>query len=418
MSYDLLDGIRIIELAEVWAGPTACSFMGDLGADVVKIESFPRNSPTRPLFSSDWRVSPAGTGPPYERAWAHLQANRNKRNIALDLKTNEGLDIFNKLAKGADIIIESFSAGTIDKLGIGWDALQKINKQASLISIPGWGVEGIYKGYVSFGTGFDCVTGHAIMRGHPGRKEEEILGSTHSDATVAQALVFAVVSAMQSRNKNKKGIYIDFSQVQQLTTQLVSLYSEWALNKREMPRMGNENEFIVPHSSFPVAGEYQWVIIVAENDEQWNGLCKALQKDEWAKFGHEWATISGRLANRDAVHEAIAKITASMDSDDLCSLLQAEGVIASSVAEPAELLASEQLGYRQWFQSLDNQFLGTRIYPGLSWSINNVENLPNKPYGSLGEDNHSILSELGFTQKEIKNFEKNLVIGNKYEVKD
>ena len=417
MSYDLLSGIRIIELAEVWAGPTACSFMGDLGADVIKIESFPRNSPTRPLFSSDWRVSPAGTGPPYERAWAHLQANRNKRNIALDLKTTEGVDIFNRLTQTADIVIESFSAGTIDKLGIGWEEIKKINDQVSLISIPGWGVEGIYKGYVSFGTGFDCVTGHAIMRGHPDRKEEEILGSTHSDATVAQALVFAVVSAMQSRNKNKKGIYIDFSQVQQLTTQLVSLYSEWALNKRELPRMGNENQFVVPHSSFPVAGEYQWVVIVAQNDEQWNGLCKALKKEEWAQFGHKWATISGRLADREKVHEAIASITESMNSNELCSLLQSEGVIASSVAEPAELLASEQLGFRKWFQSLDNQFLGTRIYPGLSWSINNVENLPNKPYGTLGEDNYDLLGELGFTRKEIKNFEKKLVIGNKYEVK-
>jgi len=89
MSYDLLNGIRIIELAEVWAGPTACSFMGDLGADVIKIESFPRNSPTRPLFSSDWRVSPAGTGPPYERAWAHLQANRNKRNRCNKVTSND-----------------------------------------------------------------------------------------------------------------------------------------------------------------------------------------------------------------------------------------------------------------------------------------------------------------------------------------
>ena len=181
--------------------------------------------------------------------------------------------------------------------------------------------------------------------------------------------------------------------------------------------MGNDNEFVVPHSSFPVAGEYQWVVIVAQNDNQWNGLCRALKKEEWAQFGHKWATISGRLADREKVHEAIANITKSMNSNELCSLLQSEGVIASSVAEPAELLASEQLGFRQWFQSLDNQFLGTRIYPGLSWSINNVENLPNKPYGTLGEDNYSLLSELGFTQKEIKNFEKKLVIGNKYEVK-
>jgi crotonobetainyl-CoA:carnitine CoA-transferase CaiB-like acyl-CoA transferase len=417
MAYELLKGIRIIELAEVWAGPTACSFMGDLGADVIKIESFPRNSPTRPLFASDWRVSPAGDGPPYERAWAHLQANRNKRNIALDLKTNEGIDIFNRLVKTADIVIESFSAGTIDRLGIGWDSMHKINDQVSLISIPGWGVEGIYKGYVSFGTGFDCVTGHAIMRGHPGRKEEEILGSTHSDATVAQALIFAVVSAMQSRDVKNKGIYIDFSQVQQLTTQLVSLYSEWALNKRELNRMGNENKFIVPHNSFPVAGEYNWVIIIAQDDNQWHGLCEAFNKEEWSKLGHKWSTIPGRLSDRDAINEAIGNITKTMDSNELCVLLQSKGVIASSVSEPAELLASDQLGYREWFQSLDNKFLGTRIYPGLSWSINNIEASPNKPYGTLGEDNHGILEQLGFSKEAIKTLEEKAVIGNKYEVK-
>jgi crotonobetainyl-CoA:carnitine CoA-transferase CaiB-like acyl-CoA transferase len=255
------------------------------------------------------------------------------------------------------------------------------------------------------------------MRGHPGRKEEEILGSTHSDATVAQALIFAVVSAMQSRDAKNKGIYIDFSQVQQLTTQLVSLYSEWALNKRELNRMGNENKFIVPHNSFPVAGEYNWVIIIAQDDNQWNGLCEALNQEEWSKLGHKWSTIPGRLSDRDAVNEAIEKITQSMDSKELCALLQSKGVIASSVSEPAELLASDQLGYREWFQSLDNKFLGTRIYPGLSWSINNVESSSNKPYGTLGEDNHDILEQLGFSKEAIEKFEKEAVIGNKYEVK-
>ena len=418
MAYELLNNIRIIELAEVWAGPTACSFMGDLGADVIKIESFPRNSPTRPLFSNDWRVSPVGDGPPYERAWAHLQANRNKRNIALDLKTSDGINVFNKLVKTADIIIESFSAGTIDRLGIGWDSLQKINDQASLISIPGWGVEGIYKGYVSFGTGFDCVTGHAIMRGHPGRKEEEVLGSTHSDATVAQALIFAVVSAMQSRKENKKGIYIDFSQVQQLTTQLVSLYSEWSLNKRELNRMGNENKFIVPHNSFPVLGEYNWVVIIAENDAQWNNLCQVLGKQEWSDLDHKWSSIPGRIQDRELVNTAIGEITKEMNGNELCALLQSQGVIASLVSEPADLLASDQLGFRNWFQSLDNKFLGPRIYPGLSWSIDNFESSLNKPYGTLGEDNHGILKELGFNEGEIASFEKKLVIGNKYKVKD
>ena len=117
-------------------------------------------------------------------------------------------------------------------------------------------------------------------------------------------------------------------------------------------------------------------------------------------------TLPGRLSDRDGVNDAIANITQSMDSNELCELLQSKGVIASAVSEPAELLASEQLGYREWFQSLDNKFLGTRIYPGLSWSINNVKSSENKPYGTLGEDNHDILEQLGFSEESIEKFEK------------
>ena len=123
------------------------------------------------------------------------------------------------------------------------------------------------------------------------------------------------------------------------------------------------------------------------------------------------------MSDRDAINEAIGNITKTMDSNELCVLLQSKGVIASSVSEPAELLASDQLGYREWFQSLDNKFLGTRIYPGLSWSINNIEASPNKPYGTLGEDNHGILEQLGFSKEAIKTLEEKAVIGNKYEVK-
>ena len=133
-----LAGVRVIELSEVWAGPVGGSLLGDLGADVIKVESFPRFSPTRPIDPNDWRVAP-GEGPAYEHSWAQHQGNRNKRNMAINLRHEAGAAAFRRLLERADVVIDSFSAGTMEKLGFDWERMHRDAPRLIRLSLPGLG---------------------------------------------------------------------------------------------------------------------------------------------------------------------------------------------------------------------------------------------------------------------------------------
>ena len=217
MSSNVLRGVRVVELAEVWAGPMGCSLLADLGADVVKVETFPRSSMTRPV-AADARVG-AGTGPPYERVNVHHHANRNKRNIAVDVRTPAGAEVLRRLVVGADLLVESFSAGTLERLGFGWAAVHAIEPRASLISLAAWGQDGPYRGYRMFGSGLDAMVGHHLVRGHPGAPLEETGPTVHSDAAVPLTVVFAAVAALALRDRSGEGSWVDLAQVEDLAWQ-------------------------------------------------------------------------------------------------------------------------------------------------------------------------------------------------------
>ncbi|MDA0257029.1 MAG: CoA transferase [Chloroflexi bacterium] len=298
-------GLRVVELAEVWAGPFGCSLLGDLGADVVKIETYPRPSVTRPL-REDSRVAP-GPGPVYERVNSHIHGNRNKRNIAVDTRRPEGAEVLRHLIAGADLLVEGFSGGTIERMGFGWDAVRALNPRCTMISIAGWGQGGPYQGYLMFGNGFDAAAGHHAIRGYPGSRPDEIVGVLHSDASVPLAIVFATGAALLRREQTGAGCFIYMSQVEELQWQLPAVLAEWTVNGRIPQRVGNADPRIVPHDCYPVAGG--WVNVVCRDDEQWAGLARVLGHPEWAADGHAWATVVGRLGARAAIDDAITAYT-------------------------------------------------------------------------------------------------------------
>ena len=412
MTTRALAGLRVVELAEIWAGPFGCSLLGDLGADVVKLESYPRNSITRPLVA-DARVAD-GPGPVYERVNNHHHGNRNKRNVAVNLREEEGAAVLRRLIEWGDVVVESFSAGTMERLGFGWEVVSALNPRASLISLPGWGQAGPYQGYTMIGAGFDAMVGHASVRGYPGAPVEELISVMHSDATVPLSLVFAVTTVLQRRDRTGRGSYVDMAQVEALAYELPGLMAEWSLTGRSPSRVGNGDPHVVPYGCYRAAGDDEWVNVSCENDEQWRGLARAMGHPEWSEDAHPWSSVAGRLRDRAAVDGAVEAFARTEGAYALADRIQAEGGVAAPAVSPEQVLLSPQLHAREWFHTVAHPYLGERLLGGFLWDV-----APDAPSwdlrcGLLGEHNAEVLTELGYGADEIRELQRHDVIGDRY----
>jgi len=413
MSGEALRGLRVVELSEVWAGPFGCSLLGDLGAEVIKLETYPRNSETRPLREPDARVAD-GDGPVYERVNTHHHGNRNKRNIAVDVRTPEGADVLRRLIDWGDVLVESFSAGTIDRMGFGWETVHALNPRISMVSLAGWGQEGPYDGYVMFGVGFDAMTGHASVRGYPDGTMEDVIPILHSDATVPLAWIFGMVGSLMERERTGEGSYIDLAQIEELSTNVPQLVAEWTLNHRLPPRLGDSEPHIVPHGCYSAAGEDAWVNIAAQNDLQWGALAAIAGHPEWAEDGHPWASAAGRVRERAAVDAAVGAYAASDEPWAIADALQAGGVIAAPVLTPGDPLRSPQLHAREWFQAVDHPNLPNRLLGGFLWRMSPDGPAWDRRAALLGEHNAEVLAELGYDAGEVEALRDANVIGDRY----
>lgn len=413
MASRLLEGLRVVELAEVWAGPMAGSLFGDLGADVVKVESYPRNSQTRTLVETPGRTTTAD-GPPYERSAIHHLANRNKRNIAVNLRNERSVEPFRRLVASADLVFESYSAGTLEGMGWGWEVVHGINPRAVMISAPGWGAQGLYQGYVTLGSGLDASSGHTSVRGYPGDPPENTRPIFHSDATGALTIVFAAIAALRRREATGEGCFVDISQIEALTWQLPGLLGEWTMNARVAPPLGNADPYVVPHDVYRALGDDSWVLVAAEDDEQWAGLARLIGHAEWAERNHAFASVVGRLRGRSEIDETIAGFARVRSSFETAEAVQAAGAIAAPATTPPEFMANEQIMTRGWLQTVTHRYAGTNLMPGFLWSVAPDPPTWDRPSGLVGEHNVEVLTELGFTAAEIEALERDGVIGNRY----
>lgn len=416
MTTALLSGIRVVDMCEVWAGPMGASFLGDLGASVVKVESYPRPPIiTRPLREG---TTAPGDGPPYERSAGHHLANRNKRGVALNVRTDAGRRVLDRLLCETDVFIEGYSAGTIDELGFSWERLHELNPNLIMVSMPGWGVEGPYRGYATLGSGLDSTLGHASVRGYPGGPGDEIPTMYHTDATGAVGLVFAVVTALRHREQTGTGCFIDLSQAEAFAWQLPGLYAEWTMNGRIPQRLGNTDPYVVPHGCYRAAGglggDESWVTIAAETDEQWAGVAMAIGHPEWAKRSHPWSTVVGRLRDREAIDSELSAFARTHTAEEAADAIGEAGGLAASVAPHEGLLASPQLAARSWLLTVQHSCAGVQTLAGFPWRIQPDMPSVDRPCALVGEHNREVLSELGYGDAEIDTLEAEKVIGNRY----
>ncbi|ABD06285.1 L-carnitine dehydratase/bile acid-inducible protein F [Rhodopseudomonas palustris HaA2] len=402
-----LSGIRIVDLTMGWAGPSAVRQLGDLGADIVKVES---------CQYPDWfrGTDPRGPYHPertYEKTYWFQTMNRNKRGITLDLTTADGRAALTKLLAGADAVIDNYAADVLPRLGLDVAAMQAINPRLVIVTMPAFGLTGRWSAARAYGSTLEQASGLPSVTGRDGdppTMQHAALGDPVGGLNAAAALMLGLTYQQRTGD----GQHIDLSQVECMLPMLASSIIEQSVTGHTGPRLGNRHPRFVPSGCFPCAGEDQWVTLVVQSDAQWAALCRVMHRPDLA-HDPALATADGRRADEDRIEVAVRHWTSTVRPELAMVTLQ-EAAIAAGVARlPVDLVGDAHLLATGHWQPVVRPFMGPHLLPSVSYR----EGFAERPYPierlapTLGQHNHEVLREIGLTEAEIGDLHDRGVIG-------
>lgn len=335
-----LEGVRILDLSRILAGPTCTQLLGDLGADVIKIEKPGAGDDTRgwgPPFVTGKDGEPTG-----ESAY-YLCANRNKRSVAIDMATAEGAALIRKLAGKADILIENFKLGGLARYGLSYDDLKDIYPQLVYCSITGFGQTGPNAhraGYDMMAQGYGGIMS---LTGEPeGAPMKVAVGI--ADVMCGMYASTAILAALRHRDKAGEGQHIDLALVDAQIAWLINEGTNALTSGREPVRRGNQHPNIVPYQVFEVADGH--VIVAVGNDAQYRRFCTIIDRPDLGDHP-DYVTNAKRLENRETLVAILMECLKPMTRDGLLSALEAEGVPAGPINTLSDVFESDQVAARE-----------------------------------------------------------------------
>ena len=382
-----LSGMRVIELAQIMAGPTCGMMLADLGADVIKVEKLEGGDDARQY--RDPQIN--GVSAPF------LMLNRNKRAIALNLKSEKGREVLMRLVGDADVITENFRKGTMEKLGLGYDVLRKDNPGLIYCAVSGYGTTGPFadKG------GFDLIaqgfSGLMAITGEPGGPPLRT-GNSVADINAGLLAAFGILAAYQHKQKTGEGQVVETSL---LEASLQQLYWHAAIyfGTGESPGpTGSSHVLASPYQAFPTATE--WIIIGGANDKNWKRIAEVLGHAEWC-VDPRYADNAQRMANRDTLIPAITEILATRSAADWLVEFDRAGVPAGPVHSVEEALSHPQTIAREMIVEQDHPQAGPTRTIGMPVKFSATPARYHRAAPRLGEDSVKILAELGYDSDEI-----------------
>lgn len=394
-----LDGLMVLDMSRILAGPTATQLLGDLGADVIKIERFGVGDDTRrwgPPFLTD-----ANGNETAESAY-YMSANRNKRSLALDLSKPDGRSIVRTIAAKADFALENFKVGGAAKMGLDYQSLAQINPQLIYVSITGFGQTGPLKDragydYMAQGRGgIMSVTGESDEKGGSPMK----VGVGIADVMTGMYATAALLAALHARSVIGRGQYIDLSLFDCQLAWLINQGAAYLMTGETPVRLGNGHPTIVPYNAYE-ASDGLFILSVG-NDAQFQRFCQAAGSPE-LREDPRFATNAARVRNREACDAAVNRLTRLKSRDEWAAILDPIGVPVGPINTIPEAFAEPQAEARGARVRQPHSLSGS----GAVDTIGNPIKLSQTPVAyrrpppRRGEHSHEILSELGYTEAEI-----------------
>jgi crotonobetainyl-CoA:carnitine CoA-transferase CaiB-like acyl-CoA transferase len=375
-----LAGIRVLDFGHIVAGPFCARILADLGADVVKVETSRRVGQTGARRGDAANRSRHGRPP----LLAHV--NRNRRSVDLDLKSDSGRAIGQRLCAAADVLVENFSTGVMDRLGLGYAELNRANPRLVYASMSGYGHTGPRRGWTSMNVNLQAHCGLMTATGAEGDPPIGISNSWN-DYIAGLHAALAIVGALTERRRTGVGRHLDVSQFEACVAMLGGPVFASAVAGKAPPRLGNRSAEIAPQGCYRCAGEDAWCAIAVGNDTQWAALTKEIPDLADPRFG----TLAGRKAHHDKIDAAIEGWTRTRGVADVEARLKAIGVPAERVRHGNDMIETpEWQGVMRKME--DPPGRETRVI-GLPFSFGRSASVPAKAPSRVGEDNESVLRD-------------------------
>jgi benzylsuccinate CoA-transferase BbsF subunit len=398
-----LHGYRVLDFGWVLAGAIPGMVLADMGAEVIKVESRQRLDYMRmgrPII---------GDQPDPEQHPMFHNVNRNKLSITLNTIHQQAVELARKLVARCDMVIENFSPGVMDRLGLGYEDLRQIKPDLIMASISSTGQTGPLRDLRAYAPSIGALAGLDSTLGY---EEGRPLGLKHAYGDICGALhtVFAIVAALYQRQRTGRGQYIDLSMLRAtVATQGLGLM-EYIMTGRVMQPRGNYDPTMAPYGNYPCEGEDRWVSIAVATDEEWQGLKAALGSPAWTS-DPKFASRYGRLKHRHELDQHLAQWTAGRSAETVTELLQSHGVAAVPVMGAEERLFNSHFRERGLYADIDHPSLGAEPIFNLMWNLSQTPSAIRRHAPLMGEHNQQVFCEiLGMSAQEVKALEETQVI--------
>ena len=403
----ILSGYRVLDFGWVLAGAIPGMVLADLGAEVIKVETRQRLDYMRlgrPIV---------GDQPDPEQNPMFHNVNRGKLSVTLNIGEPEAVELAKRLVARCDVVIENFSPGVMDRLGLGYATLRAIKPDIVMASISSTGQDGPLRDLRAYAPSIGALSGLDSTMGY---EDGGPLGLKHAFGDICGALhaVFAVASALYQRNRTGEGQYIDVSMLRAtVVTQGVGLM-EHALTGRSLQPRGNYDPTMAPYGHYPCAptaeSSDRWVSIAVASQSEWQGLVEAMGRPGWAgddRFRSQYR----RQRNRRELDKLLGAWTAQHDPDGITELLQAHGVAAAPVLGAEERLFHPHFMERGLYSDIDHPALGAEPIFNLMWGLSKTPSAVQRHAPLMGEHNRQVLCDtLGLSEDELAQLEERGVV--------
>jgi len=382
-----LQGIRVLDLSRVLAGPYCTMVLGDLGADVIKVEP-PEGDETR------------GWGPPFaegESAY-YLCVNRNKRGIVINLKSDEGKKILRDLAMQSDVLVENFRPGTLEKFGLDFATLHELNPKLIYCSITGFGQTGSMKDKPGYDFMIQALGGLMSITGEP-EGEPMKTGVAVVDLFAGQNAIIAILAALQARTLTGRGQHLDISLFDSQLGWLANVASNYLISGNLPKRYGNAHPNIVPYQSFQASDG--WFAIAVGNDKQFEALCKVIGKLELAS-DPRFAKNSGRVENREEIIPLLASIFKTASVSEWLTKLDEAQIPCGPINNFEQVFSMPTVKEREMLVIMDHPTIGELPLVGSPLKMSNTPVEYRLPPPLMGEHTEDVIMDLlGYSSEQI-----------------